>query len=456
MQQIFVNVYSREKNEACKMGIDDVVYYRLAALDIWNRNYSPEVIKALAVLERSRIIKEVKNSKYAVISKRNIEIDESLPDKIDEIKKSNIRDAAAKTKGIVAVSGEKTVELFYTSCCGGGTANSEDILGYRINYLRRVLCKHCSQEYIDKSIPIGEFAKRLNIKEISHKEEVAGVIKEVERDETGRILSVNFMGQKMTGEEFAKFFNAPTNRIYFIEDSIVFRSVGRGMGLGICIEGAEEMAGQGRNFKDIIKYYYTGVDFDFVDEAFLCNMIIDKRIAIDAGHGGNDIGNTSGKIFEKDVNLYIANALKDMLKNIGADVMLTRNEDIYVPMVDRVNLINNFRPEIFISIHQNSFMHSGVNGVEVYCYDRDDEAIKLGKAILENISSMAELKNRGVRTGDYYILRECKISGIIIECMYMSGDRDNLKYNGETYMKIAEAIYKSLCQYYGIEESQGI
>jgi len=77
--------------------------------------------------------------------------------------------------------------------------------------------------------------------------------------------------------------------------------------------------------------------------------------------------------------------------------------------------------------------------------------MKLGKIILENISNIAGIKNRGVRTGDYYILRECKRSGILIECMYMSGDKDKLKYNEETYLLIAEAIYKSLCQYYEIE-----
>lgn len=451
MEQIFLNIYSQRKKESCKMGLDDVVYYRLAALDIWDMDYSPEVIKSLAVLERSRIMKEVKNSRYAVISKRSVELDESCAESIcDEIKNS-IKRAIAETKGMVAISGEKTVELFYTRCCGGGTANSEDILGYRINYLRKVLCKHCSQEYIDNTIPIGEFARKLNIREISHKEEVAGVIREVERDETGRILSVNFMGQKMSGEEFANFFNTPSNRIYFVEDSIVFRSVGRGMGLGMCLEGAEKIANQGGNFKDIIKYYYTGVDFDFIDESSICNMIVNKKIVIDPGHGGDDIGNISREILEKDVNLKIANVLKNMLKGVGADVLLTRNEDVYIPMIDRVDIINKFRPEMFISIHQNNFMYSGVNGVEVYCYDGDNEAMKLGKMVVENISSMVGVKNRGVRTGDYYILRECKLSGIIIECMYMSGNKDNLKYNEDAYCKIAEAICKSLCQYYGIE-----
>ncbi|GEM_PF-1735653 len=451
MEQIFLNIYSQRRKESCKMGLDDVVYYRLAALDIWDMDYSPEVIKSLAVLERSRIMKEVKNSKYAVISKRSIELDESCAENIGDEIKNSIKRAIAETKGMVAISGEKTVELFYTRCCGGGTANSEDILGYRINYLRKVLCKHCSQEYIDNTIPIGEFARKLNIREISHKEEVAGVIREVERDETGRILSVNFMGQKMSGEEFANFFNTPSNRIYFVEDSIVFRSVGRGMGLGMCLEGAEKIANQGGNFKDIIKYYYTGVDFDFIDESNLCSMIIGKKIALDPGHGGDDLGNISGEIYEKNANLKITEVLRDMLKGIGADVILTRNDDINIPMSDRVGVINNFRPEIFISIHQNSFMFPGVNGVEVYCYDGDNEAMKLGKIILENISNIAGIKNRGVRTGDYYILRECKRSGILIECMYMSGDKDKLRYNEGTYLLIAEAIYKSLCQYYEIE-----
>jgi N-acetylmuramoyl-L-alanine amidase len=116
-----------------------------------------------------------------------------------------------------------------------------------------------------------------------------------------------------------------------------------------------------------------------------------------------------------------------------------------------VNLINKERPELYISIHQNNFMSSGVNGVECYCYTRDEEALKLGGIISREISSITGVKNRGTRTGDYFMLRECKLSGVIVECMYMTGNQDREKYTEENYAKIAEAIFNSVCVYYNVE-----
>jgi N-acetylmuramoyl-L-alanine amidase len=143
--------------------------------------------------------------------------------------------------------------------------------------------------------------------------------------------------------------------------------------------------------------------------------------------------------------------LEKRLGEIGARVILTRFKDENIPMGDRVSLINAAKPEMFISIHQNSFMIPGINGVEVYCYGKDAEAMRFGNILCENISRMGGIKNRGVRTGDYYLLRECRVSGVIIECMYMSGDKDGTKYNDETYEAIAGAIYESICSYYDIE-----
>ena len=69
----------------------------------------------------------------------------------------------------------------------------------------------------------------------------------------------------MTGEEFAKLFEINSNRIYFLEDSVVFKIIGEGSGLGICLDGANKLAQDGLGFKDIINYYYTGVEFETLD-----------------------------------------------------------------------------------------------------------------------------------------------------------------------------------------------
>jgi stage II sporulation protein D len=128
---------------------------------------------------------------------------------------------------------------------------------------------------------------------------------------------------------------------------------------------------------------------------------------------------------------------------------LTRNDDTNVLLGERVRLINKIRPDFYVSIHQNVFASENVNGSEIYCYERDSEAIKLSEVVNSLISKVG-IKSRGIKTGNYYLLRECKVSGIIIECMYVSGNEDRNKYNDETYKKIANAIFEGICRYYNI------
>jgi N-acetylmuramoyl-L-alanine amidase len=207
----------------------------------------------------------------------------------------------------------------------------------------------------------------------------------------------------------------------------------------------------GMNYKDIIGYYYTDIQFRDIDEREILKSLNHKKIVIDPGHGGDDCGNCYNGLIEKDINLEIALYLEKMLQSIGGDIILIRNSDCDIPLGERVNIINRERPDFYISIHQNSFLSSGVNGVEAYCYNRDEEAMRLGNIICSEISSAVDVKNRGVRTGDYYLLRECKVNGVIVECMYITGNQDIIKFNRENYMHIAEALLRSVCRFYNIE-----
>lgn len=451
MNGIFIEVCIKEINDLVKIEIDKALVYEIAEFNIFKGDYNVELFKALAVLKRSQLAREIKNFKYASPSKEKLILDRSHFETLNGEKQRLITEVVSATRGIVAVSGNKAVDMFVTECCGGGTSNSEDVLGYRINYLRRVLCEYCSQCNFEKRVSLVQYAKGLNLKGLTFKDSMDGIFNGVERDNTGRIIDISFLGIKMSGEEFAEMFGMESNRVYFMEDSVILRAIGKGIGLGICIEGANNMAEKGKNFKEIIDYYYTGVTFENLDENKLLNTLMDKKIIIDPGHGGNDKGNIIEGIEEKDVNLKIGRLLMNRLQDKGAAVMLTRNEDINIPLSDRVKMINRERPELYISIHQNYFASPGVNGVECYCYNRDEEALKLGSIISREISNKIGVKDRGTRVGDYFLLRECKVSGVMVECMYLSGIQDRAKYNEDNYNNIAAAIYESICIHYCIE-----
>jgi len=75
------------------------------------------------------------------------------------------------------------------------------------------------------------------------------------------------------------------------------------------------------------------------------------RIVIDAGHGGFEFGVTSGSLREKDLNLSLARDVGAALAKKGKKVFFVRKDDQYVPMSDRIRLVNQVAPDVFISIH---------------------------------------------------------------------------------------------------------
>lgn len=443
MGSILIDVYDK-KNNLFKAEIEEVLYYELLKLDIVLNEI--EAAKAAAVLKRSALAGYIKNTKYYSKNKEKLLINDLNFEKNNAL----LKRAIDETAGIIALYKDAPVDFYYTECCGGGISNSEDILGVKINYLRKVFCQYCSEKYNEKVVNIEDMLRKVN-KSYSYKEKAGNIIRDVLRDETGRIISLNVLGKIMSGEEFAKLLELNSSRAYFLEKSISIKTIGKGSGLGICLEGAENMAKEGKSFEDIINYYYTGIEFSKLNEDEISTSLSGRKIVIDPGHGGEDNGNEVNGIFEKDVNLIIAENLKEKLKKIKADVILTRDCDRELSLIERVKIINSERPDFYISIHQNSFVMPTVNGVEVYCYLNDNEADKLGEIICSNMSRDLDTVKRGVRFADYYLLRESKVSGVLIECMYMSGDKDKLKYKDKNYLTIADSIYKSICIFYNVE-----
>lgn len=445
MSNILIDVIC--ENNIIKMDIEKVLLYMLSKLDIDYLSLEIEVLKAVAVLKRSFLSGYIKNFKYSYKDNKHLVID----DLNFKVENELLKRAVEETEGIIVIYKNSTVDLYYTECCGGATSNSEDVLGYKINYLRKILCHYCSENYSKKIVNMENIAKKLG-KNISYSEGIGSIVKDVVRDDTGRIISANVLGNDMNSQDFVKLFEIEGSRAYFLEQSIAVKVIGKGLGLGICLEGAYNMAKMGYGYKDIINYYYTGVEYEKLCYDDILNTLKERKIIIDPGHGGLDKGNEINGILEKDVNFIISKHLKDLLEKKSANVILTRYDDEDVPLSERVKIINNERPDFYISIHQNSFFSKGINGVEVYCYSENDYDSKhLGALICSSISKNLDTINRGVKFGNYYLLREAKLNGVLVECMYMSGDKDSMKYIDENYLTIAKCIYESICTFYNIE-----
>jgi N-acetylmuramoyl-L-alanine amidase len=119
------------------------------------------------------------------------------------------------------------------------------------------------------------------------------------------------------------------------------------------------------------------------------------RIVLDPGHGGQDKGTVGpGGLMEKDLVLAIAKDLQKQLEEkLGAQVVLTRNDDSFVSLEDRTLIANRHQADLFVSIHANSSVYRSVSGVETYFLDfaRTDSAREV--AARENATSDRNIRD---------------------------------------------------------------
>ena len=187
---------------------------------------------------------------------------------------------------------------------------------------------------------------------------------------------------------------------------------------------------------------------------------MNKKVIIDAGHGGIDSGATGNGLVEKDLTLKISKYIKNRLDELGIESTLTRDSDITLNPKDRVNKIlntyGNGEDVIVISNHINA---GGGSGSEViYALRNNDE---LSKKILNELSKVGQLPRKVYQrrssvnpSKDYYFLhRETpNTEAIIVEYGFLDDktlkDVSALSNNWQT---LAEATVKGLASYLGMD-----
>lgn len=175
------------------------------------------------------------------------------------------------------------------------------------------------------------------------------------------------------------------------------------------------------------------------------------KITIDAGHGGSEagaIGCLGHK--EKDINLQIAQNLKDKLVLLGAEVFMTRDDDSYVDLYERVNKSNYFDADIFLSIHNNSLPDSKADtdatGTEVYYFYPQSK--DLARILAKSISDSTGFKNGGAKGQSFAVIRNTQSIAVLIEVGYMINPDDNSKLiNANFQDKISDGIIEGLERY---------
>jgi N-acetylmuramoyl-L-alanine amidase/putative methionine-R-sulfoxide reductase with GAF domain len=211
------------------------------------------------------------------------------------------------------------------------------------------------------------------------------------------------------------------------------------------------------------------------------------RIVVDAGHGGWDLGTVGRKgLLEKDLVLEIAQRLGKLLESrLGAEVILTRNDDNYIPLDERAGKANQAQADLFVSVHANYSDLPSARGVETYytnlfsspnskdletrdpdrkstnsatlsaadLHEKIEQSRRLAASVQRSLygtlaAQNPGLRDRGVKAASYVVLTETAMPGILAEVSFVSSPTDEQKLRSDGYREqIAEALYKGIARY---------
>ncbi|HID70972.1 MAG TPA: N-acetylmuramoyl-L-alanine amidase [Desulfobacterales bacterium] len=216
-----------------------------------------------------------------------------------------------------------------------------------------------------------------------------------------------------------------------------------------------------------------------------------RKIVVDPGHGGKDPGASAFGLKEKNIVLEIAKKLAPILKRqTGAEVILTRNSDIFIPLEERTAIANTNEADLFISLHINAHPSPKIHGLETYYLNLSTNAEAMRVAAFENATSthqMSDLqdilsdimknskinessrlagfvhnslcdgmegiqkkdfKNLGVKQAPFYVLIGAEMPAILIEMAFITNQQDSEHLNTDTFLEvIADEIGQGVQSY---------
>lgn len=191
-------------------------------------------------------------------------------------------------------------------------------------------------------------------------------------------------------------------------------------------------------------------------------------IVLDPGHGGSDPGTSYNGVYEKNINLKIAQYVKAELETYkNVKVIMTRTSDTYPTLLERSQIAGNYKADFFVSIHCNmlSSKSTAVNGSEVYASLAPNYSIptaRMGNFVMSELVK-AGMKNRGVKTvrgengADYYaVIRNTVAKGvpaILIEEGYLSGSSDHAVLTSDVgQKKLGVANATAIASYFQLKK----
>ena len=214
------------------------------------------------------------------------------------------------------------------------------------------------------------------------------------------------------------------------------------------------------------------------------------KVVVDPGHGGDDRGAKGQKgLKEKDVALALARSLRDSLQEAGFEVILTREEDVLIPVWDRAKIANEAGADLFISLHLNAAKARAAKGSEVFFLSQDagdadaaevaamenqgagpspgpesvvasilddmaqkaflQDSEKLAVAVQYQLNRLGGIKERGVKQAPFAVLRSAAMPAVLVETAFISNPKEEIKLQDPAFLKkVAEAITQGVRRFF--------
>lgn len=189
------------------------------------------------------------------------------------------------------------------------------------------------------------------------------------------------------------------------------------------------------------------------------NLVEDKTVCLDAGHGGIDPGAISGKTHEKDINLKITLLLGNMLEQDNYKVIYTRVDDTDLApkhykerkkpdLAKRVKLINNSNCFMYVSIHLNASPASKFRGPQMYFDDINKDNEKIAEIFRKTFRKYVSTTRESEELKKLYLYRRVKVPGILAEIGFLSNPNDKYLLLQDWYQKkIATILKEGILEY---------
>lgn len=169
-----------------------------------------------------------------------------------------------------------------------------------------------------------------------------------------------------------------------------------------------------------------------------------RRIVLDAGHGGKDCGAIGvNGLKEKDVVLEVAKKVKQKIgKQLSCEVILTRDEDIFLPLEERTAIANTRECDLFISIHANAAPNKEARGIETYFLNLATDENAMQVAARENATSAKNISDLQKILND--LMLNCKINEscrLAEDIQSLLAGRLSKKYGGVNNLGVKQAPF---------------